>query len=501
MVEAAKYLLATGVYRMPGVGAAHAVLEYNLPSWPVGFPLTLAGIFGIFGANEGVARIFTVTVSSLIAPLTAAIAFAVFRSEGLAILAGTFAAIHPLAIGISGQIFTNNLSAALFVASLYYLISALAVYNGPGGLVSLRVVQASRGRQWRFGLAFFLFGFMLAVRDTAIMFAPVWGYLLYWSERNADHAGKSNWAARGKCILVGGVALLAGLAPSLYFNMVNFGQPLVSTHYQTGIRLSLDYLLNGSDRFFGLPGIAVMAIIIVVYHFPLFGALTMLRRRWHTISPFLAMGGLIVLPLLLVNGAFPVSSSGAGPRYVLPLVPFTAIVSAYALYSGWEAMRVGLAIIVISLVVVWHLLLIYPPAILFAWWPRFAYLTYYSPIYIKYPYHHYPDHTNAIVQWVRENTPATALIVTPSRAQHYFYYGQRDVAILAGLSPSDWSNRVSRRPVYLVEDRYIALNPAAMESVRRLLGWEGITLKVVGTVEVFTPERGDTSVRIYLATK
>jgi len=498
LIEAGKYLLETGLYRMPSVGAAHAALEYTLPSWPVGFPLTLAGVFGIFGASEGVARIFTVTVSSVIAPLTAALAFVAFRSEGLAILAGTFAAIHPLALGFSGQVFTNNLSAALFVASLYCLISALAVDNGRGGLVSLRAVQASRGRQWRFGLAFFLFGFMLAVRDTAIMFAPAWGYMLYRSERNSFLAGKSNWAARGNCLLIGGGALLAGWAPSLYFNMVNFGWPVVSTHYQTGIRLSLDYLLKGSDRFFGLPGIAVMSIIIVVYHFPFFGALPLLRKRFLAVRPFLVMAALIIVPLLSVNGAFPVASAGAGPRYVLPLVPFTAIVSAYALCYGWQRSCKGGVVLVASLILVWQMLLTYPPAFLFHLWSRLGYLTYYSPVYVKYPYHNYPDHTNAVVQWVRENTPQTALIVTPSRAQHFFYYGNREVVIMSAMSLSDWMSSVAKRPVYLVEDRNVAVNSAPMETLKKKLDLEGITLRVAGGVEVFTPERGDIVLHIYL---
>ena len=500
LIEAAKHLLATGIYRMPGVGSAHAVLEYTLPSWPVGFPLTLAGVFAIFGASEAAARTFTVVVSSFVAPLTAAIANLMIRNERVALTAGILAAIHPLSVGFSGQVFTNNLSAALFAASLYFLTACLA-RGDRIDLVSLREVCRSKGRQLRLALAFFFFGFMLSVRDTDVIFAPVGVYLLYLGGIGSSQTGERDWAAWRRCLLIGIGALLVGWAPSLYFNVINFGSPLVSTHYQTGIRLSLDYLLRGSDAFFGLPGIVVMAVVILGYHFPAFVSLFFLRQRWSAISPFVVMGILVILPLLLVNGAFPVVSTGAGPRYVLPLVPFVAIVSAYALYLGWCEIRRWTALLFIGVVVGWQVLLTYPPVMLFELWPRFAYLTYYSPVYVSHPYHHYPDHTNAMVQWVRENTPTTAIIVTPSRAQHFLYYGKRDVVILNLLTPAHWSALVSERPVYLVEDRDVAVKPTIIESLKEKLGQEGIVFKAVGAVEVFTPEKGDTMVRVYLASK
>ena len=500
LIEAAKYLLKTGVYRMPGVGSPDAVLQYTLPSWPVGFPLALAGAFAIFGTHEIVARGFTAALSSLVAPLTAGTTNLIIRDRHVALVAGLLAAIHPLSVAFGGQVFTNNLSVTLFIASLYFLAKCLAGGDAKG-FVPLREVGRTPRRQWHLALPFFIFGLMLSTRDTDIVFIPIWMYLIFLGEVGLWRQGEGDFTAWRKCLWIGLGALLIGWAPSLYFNMVNFGFPLVSTHYETGIRLSLDYLVRGSDAFFGLPGIAVMGATILVYYFPAFAALPLVRRGWSTVSPFAVMGVLCALPLLLINGAFPVASTGAAPRYVLPLVPFASAIIAYTLYVSWREKKRWPMWLFFSVAIGWQSLLTYPPVRLFAVWPGFAYLTYYSPVYIGHPYHHYPDHTNAMVQWVREHTPTEALIVTPSRAQHFFYYGKRDVVVLNALTAARWSTFVSERPVYLVEDKYIAARPAVIESLSRELREEKIVLNLAGVVKIFSPEKGDISLRVYRAMK
>ena len=52
LIEAGKHLLQTGEYRVPAIGAADMLVHQRLPSWPVGLPLALAGVFSIFGAEE-----------------------------------------------------------------------------------------------------------------------------------------------------------------------------------------------------------------------------------------------------------------------------------------------------------------------------------------------------------------------------------------------------------------------------------------------------------------
>jgi len=212
------------------------------------------------------------------------------------------------------------------------------------------------------------------------------------------------------------------------------------------------------------------------------------------------LAGLVALPLLLVNGAFPVASTGAAPRYVLPLVPFACLFSALALRRAFDQPRTWPAVVVAAVLIGWQAVLFYPPPGLFRAWSRLGYLAYYSPAYVKRSYQNYPDHTNAVVRWVAANTPTTALIVTPSRAQHFYYYGHRDVSILDTLSTDDWVQHVQQRPVYFVEDKNLALRSEQVDALRATLGERQLRLVTSGYVEVFTPEAGTTKVRAYRVT-
>ena len=139
----------------------------------------------------------------------------------------------------------------------------------------------------------------------------------------------------------------------------------------------------------------------------------------------------------------------------------------------------------------------YPPPGLFQLWSRLGYLAYYSPVYVSSPYQNYPDHTNAMVQWVRANTPQDALIVTPSRSQHFYYYSGRDVSIADTLSIADWVGHVRQRPVYVVEDRAVALSQEYITTLRRTLAEKQLELRRSGHVEVFTPEAGTIKVNAF----
>ena len=69
------------------------------------------------------------------------------------------------------------------------------------------------------------------------------------------------------------------------------------------------------------------------------------------------------------------------------------------------------------------------------------------------------------------------------------------------MSGSRLSTFVSERPVYLVEDKYIAARPAVIESLSRELREEKIVLNLAGVVKIFSPEKGDISLRVYRAMK
>lgn len=498
LIEAGKHLWLTGEYRVPGIGGPDMVLHHRLPSWPVGFPLALAGLFGLFGSDENVARLFTVACSGLLAPATAGIAFAWLGQAEIAVGAGFLAAVHPLAMAFGGQVFTNNLSVSIFFVGLYCLLSSLV--REPGGpFLRYPAVAAEPHRLVGFGVAFLAFGLVLAVRDTDVMLMPVALYLL-WRAGMAEPLSKSrtaDWRPWGALLVISGAALLIGWSPSLYFNLVNFGSPLISTHYQTGIRLSVDFLLHGSDALMGTPGLLVMGLAFAVYHFPFISALVLLRSSWPTLAPIAVMGLLVAMPILLVNGAFPVAATGAAPRYVLPLVPFTAILAACAVPWLWQNQTRRLAVTFAVAVVMWLTVLTYPPSSLFQTWPRLAYLTYYAPAYVVSPYHNYPDHTNAMVRWVRDHTPEDAVIVTPSRSQHFYYYGKRDVVVLDMLKGEQWKSLVARRPVYLVEDNKLAVHAEQVDVLKRSLYDVGMRLEPVGSVPSFSPEVGDTVMHAY----
>lgn len=495
IVESAKHLLATGLYRIPSVGAASGEIGWSMPSWPGGFPLLLAALFKVFGASEANARACTVVVSALLPPITACLAYALTNRRRLALIAGVLAALHPLAVAFGGQIFTNNISVTLFVGWLTALVTA-TVNRERGTFVPIGDVVTTAWRRRRLVLAALAFGLAVSVRDTDVLLAAPGIYVLYKTGLFSLRALTSSWRPFLATAGVAAAAFVIGWSPGWYFNLVNFGSPLVSTHYETNIRLSPGYLLGGSEALFGLPGLAVMAIAIAVFQFPVLLAFAPVVGR-STLSAPAAMTGLVALPLLLVNGAFPVASTGAAPRYVLPLVPFACLFAADVCDRALALQRRRLTTLMAGAVLLWQAVLFFPPPQLFEAWSRLAYLSYYAPAYVARPYHNYPDHTNAMVRWVQAYTPPNALVVTPSRAQHFFYYASRAVCVLDALTPQDWTRHVGVRPVYFVEDRDLALRPEAVQVLRKTIARIGLELVEAGRVEVFAPEAGLVYMRAY----
>jgi len=79
--------------------------------------------------------------------------------------------------------------------------------------------------------------------------------------------------------------------------------------------------------------------------------------------------------------------------------------------------------------------LFYPWPGLFSFSPKFAYATYYSPVYQKYPFNNYPTHINALTCWVKAHTPKNAVIlVTSAQPYHFYYYAQRDTIIFSNVT-------------------------------------------------------------------
>jgi hypothetical protein len=211
-----------------------------------------------------------------------------------------------------------------------------------------------------------------------------------------------------------------------------------------------------------------------------------------------AMTALVAVPILLVTGSFSIASTGAAPRWVMTLTPFACMFAGDALVRAWESRRRA-TVVVASALVIWQVLMFYPPPALFSLSPRLVYLAYYSPAYIARPYRNYPDHTTPMVQWVIANTPADSVIVAQSRLQHFYYYAQRDVNA-SPMAVEQWARFFPARPVFLLEDRVLAVQQSSMKSIRLKLAERQLQLVEAGSVRVFTPEAGDIDVRAYRVT-
>ena len=214
LVESAKHLLETGTYRAPEMGGPDLILKWVPPSWPVGYPLMLAAMFGIFAPTEAVARTVTISVSSLVPLMTVLLTWRLFGRRA-AIASGVIAAFHPLAVAFAGQIFTNNLSVTLFTSSLALLTAATVRRDGFAPLVE---IAEDHWRTAALAASALLFGGMLAVRDTDGMFVGPFLYLLYQSGAFARVTVR-HWRVLAGPIALAAFALLVGWLPSLYFNV------------------------------------------------------------------------------------------------------------------------------------------------------------------------------------------------------------------------------------------------------------------------------------------
>jgi len=495
ILTAAKTLAETGRYLVPSIGSADLKIHYSFAGWPVGFPLMLSVLFKLFGYSEFLVRLFTITLSSLTIVFVAITCNLFFR-ERVTFLASFLIAVHPLLVAFNGRIFTNNPALFFLVSSIAFLLFSVIKRDKELEFVDLSVIFKIKKRLLSFLFSFLFLGFLLTVRDTEAMFIPVYLYILYKSGFFASNFNRERLSNITKLLFLAVIVFLLGYLPSIYFNYQNYGTIITSTHYQWGGRLDLNYLLFGSGSTLDLPGFVIIILSAIIYCFPLI-TLLFIERFTKKVIFLVTILIVMLLPLIVINGSYQVSSTGAAPRYMLPVIPFAFILIGYSLINLSGERRLIYRASLIFIIICWQLLLTYPIPILFKISPKFAYAAHYSPFYQIYPFENYPTHSNAMAKWVKDNTPENSVIITPSRVYHFYYYAKRDVVMLSDVTAEILKSFFNGRPVFLVEDHEAAYNPDRITKFKKLIKSSGLECSTFGEVKLFSPRIGHTQMIIY----
>ncbi len=489
VITSAKTLAETGNYLVPEVGYSD-LGQYNLPPWPVGFPLLLSTLFKVFGYSEILARLFTIFLTSLVIIFTGVISHLLFKNRYITWLSTLLVALNPLLVAFSGRIHTQNGAFFFLLASITFLLLSV-VKRDNLGFANPEIILRDKRRLSCFLLSIFLAGFLLTVRETEAIYGLAFVYILY-------KAGFSLNKKTFYLILLGIIPFILGYSPSLYYNYMNYGSFITSTHlyWGGGIPLDIHYLFFGSSGSMGLPGGLVILLSTLAYAFPL--SFLLFVKKFNGNIRFLLMLFLLsLLPVIFLYGsAVPV---GAAPRYILPLIPIASIIAAYSILNI-RKMKKTFYIAIISIVSLQQLFLFSPPPLSFNISPKIGLATVYSPVYNIYSYNNFPDHTNAMVEWVKNNTESNAIIITPSRVSHFYYYAKRDAIHFTAVTAS-LTQALESRPVYLVQDHGRTVDPEEMDIFLKSLDSFNLTYKLVDQIPLFSPYIGSTQMRIYRVEK
>ena len=499
ILTAAKTLYETGRYLLPGIGSADLKVHYTFAGWPVGFPLMLTVIFKFFGYSEFYVRLFTIFLSSLTIVFVSIIANLFFQDK-IAYLTGLLMATHPLLVSFSGRIFTNNPSLLFLIVSLTFLLLSVLERDREVRFVGPSVILGSKKRLLCFLISFLFLGYLLTIRDTEAIFIPAYLYVLYKSGFFLFNFDRANLKVITNLFLMATAAFVIGYIPSIYYNYQNYGVIITSTHYQYGGRLDFNYMLTGSGSIMGLPGAIIIIITGLIYCFPIVSLFFVEKFKDKNVFFFVVMFILMFLPLIVINGSYAVTSTGASPRYILPLIPVACILTAYGLTNLSQKIRLFWRIGIFFIILVWQLFLTYPLPALFKISPKFAYAAHYAPVYQIYPFENYPAHINALSKWVKNHTPKNSVIIaTSSNPYHFYYYAERDVITFPNVTPDAFKNIIDR-PTFLVEDHEATYNAEAINKIKDLIKSIGLDYSVVGEIKLFSPKIGHTKMHIYQIT-
>jgi len=494
----AKSISETGQYKVPPVRLTDSPGGYQShPGWAVGYPLLLSLVFSLFGYGEEVARWATILICSSVIPVTGMVARRL-GGEKAGLAAALLVAINPLLVCINGRILTANLGYCFLSLSLSFLLLGTVREQGDAQFFAFEDLINSQKRLFYLSLSFLFFGFTLATRDDFAMFALPF-LVIFWMMARMPH-GRDTWnrlSDMAKLAGIGGFLFFVGLLPNLYYNYKTYGRILTSSHYEYGGRLSFPYFWEGARGALGLPGWAVMVFTIFVFAFPVVSVL-FVRKMTKIASVTAAIILVMALPIILINGAYPVASSGASPRYVLPLIPFISIMAGMFIVQRKTISKLSKSVFLV-LLGLWHVALFYPPPFLFTAFPNTAYLTQYSPWYNRNNFMNYPHPSRATVQWVKAHTPPDTIILSDYDSYNYYFYARRDVMDKEMIG--EIVRQLRSRPIYFIDDHQSAVYGDSLNGWRTSLKRSSITLDAVDSIPLYSPARGEVRLKIYALTK
>lgn len=486
-------ILENGEYLMPLVSLDDNIGYNRYTGWGVGYPFILSVVFFVFGYGELVARWFTIIMCSSIAPIVAVLA-AQFHSRKAGIISALLIAINPLLVCLSGRILTANMGFVFLTYSISFVLLATLDKDENVFFVGFKDLVSSVKRRTLLYLSFFFYGCTLCTRDDYLMFAPVFVYILLnvmaKSRKQHEHIDLKNYI---KAVVFSLMFAAAGFLPSIYYNYKNYGKIFTSSHREYGASLSLVYLLKGSAAALGLPGWLVILSTVLVFLFPVI-SLLLLKIKTQSAKILTSIIVLLLLPIIIVCGSFFVASTGASPRYIIPLVPFVLVATAILLVRHDTTLRITRFGFIVALFI-WHFVLYYPPTLMFKIYSKTLYLTQYSPWYNKNNYFNYPHPIVTTLDWVNKNTPANAIILSDYNNYHYYFYTKRDIM---GRDDIEEINRyIDSRPIYLVEDHRMVTDPNLIRKWREELIDNSIDIKEENSISIFSPVNIDGQLKIY----
>jgi 4-amino-4-deoxy-L-arabinose transferase-like glycosyltransferase len=189
---------------------------------PPFYPLALAAVYKVFGADVVVGRLFQVLLGTLIVPLTYLLARRIF-SRGVALLAAAISAFNPFLIFISGYLLTENLYTVLLLLAMILLTDAARSGFASGG----RLVGAA-----------LLLGTATLTRPHALLFGLLAVLPILF------RGGRLGNRVAGAALVL--VTIAAVMAPWVIRNDLRLGSPILTTthggmtFYESNNQLILD---------------------------------------------------------------------------------------------------------------------------------------------------------------------------------------------------------------------------------------------------------------------